>query len=126
MWRPGGCSWLLAGASMMGAAILSKETSLVLLGGLYAFFALTPSARLRVRHLLLAVLLLVAEVAVWPSCSPVRASRTGQSYLLWQMFRRPNHPDLVLLHGAAGLDRPGACWPRPSPGYLAAPRDHLA
>jgi hypothetical protein len=89
----GRLSWLLAGGSMMGAAVLSKETSIVLLGGLYAFFILTPSARLRVRHLLLTLVLLAAEIAVWPVMIRLSGhSRTGQSYLLWQMFRRPNHP----------------------------------
>jgi 4-amino-4-deoxy-L-arabinose transferase-like glycosyltransferase len=91
----GRLSWLLAGGSMMGAAILSKETSMVLLGGLYAFFVLTPSARMRARHLLLTFLLLLAEVAVWPVMIRLSGySQTGQSYLLWQMFRRPNHPTL--------------------------------
>ena len=46
--------WLLAAGAMMGATILSKETSVVLAGGLYAFFALTPSVRIRFRHLLFA------------------------------------------------------------------------
>lgn len=89
----GRLSWLLAGGSMMGAAVLSKETSIVLLGGLYAFFVLTPSARMRVRHLLLTLGLLAAEIAVWPLMIRLSGhSRTGQNYLLWQMFRRPNHP----------------------------------
>jgi Dolichyl-phosphate-mannose-protein mannosyltransferase len=88
----GRLSWLLAGGSMMGAAVLSKETSIVLLGGLYAFFVLTPSARMRARHLLLTFLLLVTEIAVWPVMVRLSGhSRTGQSYLLWQIFRRPNH-----------------------------------
>jgi hypothetical protein len=88
----GRLSWLLACASMMSAAILSKETSVVLLGGLYAFFALTPVARLRVRQLWLALLLIVAEVAIWPAMLRLAGhSRTGQSYLVWQLFRRPNH-----------------------------------
>lgn len=83
--------WLSAGGGMMGAAILTKETSVVLLGGLYAFFALTP-ARLRIRHLLLSLLLMVALVASWPFMLRVAGhSQTGQSYLLWQLFRRPNH-----------------------------------
>ena len=88
----GRLSWLLACASMMSAAILAKETSVVLLGGLYMFFALTPVARLRVRQLWLALLLIVAEVAIWPVMLRLSGhSRTGQSYLLWQLFRRPNH-----------------------------------
>ena len=85
-------NWLLAAGSMMGAAILSKETSVVMLGGLYAFFVLTPSARMRARHLALASLLLVAEVAIWPVMLRLAGrSQTGHSYLLWQIFRRPNH-----------------------------------
>jgi Dolichyl-phosphate-mannose-protein mannosyltransferase len=88
----GRLSWLLAGGSMMGAAVLSKETSIVLLGGLYAFFVLTPSARMRARHLLLTGLLLVAEIVVWPVMIRLSGhSQRGQSYLLWQIFRRPNH-----------------------------------
>jgi hypothetical protein len=88
----GRLSWLLAGGSMMGAAVLSKETSIVLLGGLYAFFVLTPVARMRAKHLLLTFLLLAAEVVVWPAMIRLSGhSRTGQNYLLWQMFRRPNH-----------------------------------
>jgi 4-amino-4-deoxy-L-arabinose transferase-like glycosyltransferase len=88
----GRLSWLLACASMMSAAILAKETSVILLGGLYMFFALTPVARLRVRQLWLALLLIVAEVAIWPVTLRLAGhSRTGQSYLVWQLFRRPNH-----------------------------------
>lgn len=88
----GAPGWLLAGGSMMGAAILSKETSIVLLGGLYAFFALTPAARMRFKHLLPALAIMVAEVAIWPlSLRLSGQTATGQSYLLWQMFRRPNH-----------------------------------
>jgi len=88
----GRLSWLLAGGSMMGAAVLSKETSIVLLGGLYAFFVLTPSARMRGKHLLLTGLLLVTEITVWPVMIRLSGhSHRGQSYLLWQIFRRPNH-----------------------------------
>jgi len=83
--------WLSAGAGMMGAAIITKETSVILLGGLYAFFALTPG-RLRIRHLLLASLVMVTVVASWPLMLRIAGhSQTGQSYLLWQLFRRPNH-----------------------------------
>jgi dolichol-phosphate mannosyltransferase len=88
----GRLSWLLACAGTMSAAILAKETSVVLLGGLYMFFALTPVARLRVRQIWLALLLIVAEVAIWPVMLRLSGhDRTGQSYLLWQLFRRPNH-----------------------------------
>ncbi len=85
-------SWLLATGSAISAAILSKETSAVLLGAFYAFFALTPSARVRVRQLVLASVLIAGEVAIWPMTLKLSGhSSTGQSYLLWQLFRRPNH-----------------------------------
>jgi 4-amino-4-deoxy-L-arabinose transferase-like glycosyltransferase len=71
---------------------LAKETSLVLLGGLYVFFTLTPSARLRIRQLWLTLLLIGAEVAIWPLMLRLAGhGSTGQSYLVWQLFRRPNH-----------------------------------
>jgi Dolichyl-phosphate-mannose-protein mannosyltransferase len=89
-----GCGprWMLAAGGMMGAAILTKETSLVLLGALYVFFVLARSVRARWRHVLPALAVTAAEVIAWPLA--LRASgqaRTGQSYLLWQLFRRPNH-----------------------------------
>jgi 4-amino-4-deoxy-L-arabinose transferase-like glycosyltransferase len=88
----GRLTWLLGTASMMGAAILSKETSVVLAGGLYVFFVLTPTARIRARHLVLAALLMVGVVAVWPVTLRLAGhTHTGTSYLLWQLFRRANH-----------------------------------
>jgi hypothetical protein len=88
----GGPRWLLAAGGMMGASILTKETSVVLLAALYVFFVLTHAVRARWRHILLALAATGAEVIAWPLA--LRASgqaRTGQSYLLWQLFRRPNH-----------------------------------
>jgi len=85
-------SWLLACASAMSAAILSKETSVVLLGALYVFFALTPAARVRIWQLALAFAVTLAEVTIWPLMLRLGGhSKTGQSYLVWQLFRRPNH-----------------------------------
>lgn len=85
--------WLLAAGGMLGFTVLAKETSIVLLGSLYAFFALTPAVRTRWRHLLPA-LGVIGVVAVAHPLSQLLAghARTGGSYLLWQMFRRANHP----------------------------------
>jgi 4-amino-4-deoxy-L-arabinose transferase-like glycosyltransferase/putative flippase GtrA len=86
-------TWLLAGAGSMSAAILSKETSAVVLGSFYLFFALTPGARARGRQLWLALLLVAGLAAVWPVMLRLGGhSRTGSSYLVWQLFRRSNHP----------------------------------
>ena len=76
----------------MGLTFLSKETSIVLLGGLYAFLALTPELGARLRDLAVALALMALVVAPFP-LSLMLAGRTGtgESYLTWQLFRRPNH-----------------------------------
>jgi hypothetical protein len=85
-------AWLLAAGTMMGLTILSKETSVVLLGGLYGFFALTPMIRIRIKHIALSVVALAVTAAPMPIVL-ILAGRggTGRNYLLWQAFRRGNH-----------------------------------
>lgn len=84
--------WLVAAGAIMGITVMAKETSLVLLGGLYAFFALTPAVRIRLRHLLLAVAAMGGVVAAIPIVlAGANRTSTGGNYLLWQIFRRPNH-----------------------------------
>ena len=127
-WRTGRLSWLLAGGSMMGAAVLSKETSIVLLGGLYVFFALTPSAR---------------HAGPAPAPDP-RAAGRGDSGLAAdapavRAFQdRPELPALAAVPPRRttptffyftvlpGLDRPGRAAGRPGRSHLAAPGGHLA
>jgi hypothetical protein len=88
----GRLAWLLAGGATMGLAVLAKETSVVLLGGVYAFFALTPKVRVRLSHLALAVLAMGLCLAPMPVALALsKRTSTGQNYLLWQIFRRPNH-----------------------------------
>ena len=91
----GGCT---PPAPAMGLTVLSKETSIVLLGGLYAFLALTPELRVRLRDLAVALGLMALVVAPFP-LSLMLAGRTGtgESYLTWQLFRRPNHDWLFYL-----------------------------
>lgn len=85
--------WLLAAGGILGFTVLAKETSIVLLGSLYAFFALTPAVRTRWRHLLPALGVIGVVVVAHPLTQLLAGhARTGGSYLLWQMFRRANHP----------------------------------
>ena len=85
-------SWMLAAGGAMGATVLSKETSLVLLGGLYAFFALTPAVRVRLRHVFAGLAVMLLVIVAFPlSLAASGRSNTGQHYLLWQLFRRANH-----------------------------------
>lgn len=84
--------WLYAAGAGMGLTILSKETSILLLGAIFAFFALSPDVRVRIRDL--AVSLGVMFVVVLPFPISVQLSGkadTGGNYLVWQLFRRANH-----------------------------------
>jgi 4-amino-4-deoxy-L-arabinose transferase-like glycosyltransferase len=110
-------SWMLATGAALGATVLCKETSLIMIGGLYAYFALTPTVRIRLRHVLAGLLMLVLVITAFPlALAASGRANTGQHYLLWQLFRRPNHglffyfkqlPPalgwLVLAFGIAGL-----------------------
>ena len=78
----------------------------MLLGALYVFFALTPAMRGRVRHLALTLALVLAEVAIWPVMLRLaRHSNTGQSCLVWRLFRRSNHETWFYFYAPAQLDR---------------------
>jgi hypothetical protein len=84
--------WLYATGAAMGLTFLAKETSLVLLGAIYAFLALTPTLTVRLRELAISVGVMALVIAPFP-LSMMLAGRTGtgESYLTWQLFRRPNH-----------------------------------
>ena len=88
----GALSWMLASSAVMGAAVLSKETSIVMVAALYAFFALTPAVRVRLRHIGAGLLMLMLVVLAFPlALSMSGRASSGQHYLLWQLFRRSNH-----------------------------------
>jgi cellulose biosynthesis protein BcsQ/4-amino-4-deoxy-L-arabinose transferase-like glycosyltransferase len=115
----GGRAWLYASGAAIGLTFLSKETGGILLGAIYAFFALTPKIAVRLRDLLLSLITFVAVIAAFPLAlilAGTGGGTTAQQYLVWQLFRRPNHdaafylltvPDaigpLVLLAGITGL-----------------------
>jgi uncharacterized membrane protein len=85
--------WLYAAGGSMGLTFLSKETSIVMLGSIFVFLALAPEIRTRLRDLILAVIVMALVVAPFPiSMILAGSSTTGRSYLIWQLFRRANHP----------------------------------
>ncbi|WBB77280.1 glycosyltransferase family 39 protein [Micromonospora sp. WMMD882] len=99
--------WYLATGGMLGLTMLTKETSVVLAGSVYAFLALTPMVRRPVRLTLATLPVVVAVFAVHPVSQALAGrSSTGRNYLVWQLFRRPNHPMGFYLENvptAAGL-----------------------
>lgn len=84
--------WLYAAGGAMGLTLLSKETSVLLIGSAYAFLALTGDLRLRLRDGIASLGIAVGMFAIYP-LTPVLAGapKTGNAYLVWQLFRRPNH-----------------------------------
>ena len=88
----GRSAWLYAAGGAMGLTLLSKETSVLLLGAIFAFFALTPEVRVRVRDLAVSAAVMALVVAPFPlSLMLAGRTETGENYLMWQLFRRPNH-----------------------------------
>jgi hypothetical protein len=84
--------WLWVTGVGLGLTFLAKETGIILLGSIYAFLALSREVRIRFRDLiasavLLAVMISPFAISLWLS----GAGGTGQSYLIWQLFRQPNH-----------------------------------
>lgn len=84
--------WLYFTGASMGLTFLSKETSIVLLGAIYTFLALAADVHVRVKDLIVSIMLWLLVIAPFPaSLLLTGGSTTGQNYLAWQLFRRPNH-----------------------------------
>ncbi|WP_416985135.1 ArnT family glycosyltransferase [Streptomyces sp. T028] len=90
--QSGAALWTSAAGAVLGTAILTKETSVVLLLGLWLFFMLTRGVHIPWRHTLYALGSATAVVAAFPLAAWLAGSkRTTQDYLLWQLLRRANH-----------------------------------
>jgi len=84
--------WLFAAGAAMGLTFLAKETGIVLLGGIYAFLALAGELKVRLPELGLATAIMAAIIAPFPiSLILAGGKSSGQQYLIWQLFRQPNH-----------------------------------
>jgi hypothetical protein len=109
--------FLAAAGTSLGLVFLAKETGFVVAASVYAFLALSPQIRVRIRDLALSVFCLLMIMMSYPISLKLAgggASEKAGGYLIWQLFRRPNHgwefywavvPPAVgpLLIGAAGL-----------------------
>ena len=85
-------AWLYAAGGAMGLTVLGKETSILIVGACYAFFALSPEVGARARDLSIAAGVMVLTIAPYPLALRLAGhSRSGQQYLAYQLFRRPNH-----------------------------------
>ncbi len=84
--------WFYAAAGALGLSFLSKETGILFVASMYAFLALTPSVRTRLRDVVIGALVMAAVISPYPlSLLFAGATRTGGNFLSYQIFRRPNH-----------------------------------
>jgi hypothetical protein len=109
--------YLYATGASLGLVFLAKETGFVLAAAVYAFFALTPKIRIRIRDLILSGMVMFVPIAAYPMSTALAGrSDTAKGYLIWQLFRRSNHSwdffprvvppaigPLVLIAAVAGL-----------------------
>ncbi len=85
-------AWLYATGASMGLAFLAKEPAILFLAAIYAFFALSPDIRLRMKDLAISAAAMVLVIAPFPlSLFLAGKTETGGQFILWQIFRRPNH-----------------------------------
>lgn len=86
--------WLYAAAAGSGLTFLAKETSILMVGAIYAFLALSPKITVRITDIFFSMIAMVGVMAAFPlSVSLAGGGGSGktQQYLVWQLFRRPNH-----------------------------------
>lgn len=87
--------WLYATGIAMGLVFLAKETGFILFGAVYVFLALSPELRVRIRDVIISLVLMVLTISPYPiSLALAKSGGAGQNYLVWQLFRRPNHDPL--------------------------------
>ncbi len=90
--------WLYAAGAALGLTVLSKETGIVLLGAVFLFLALSQGLHLRIRDLVISVALMALVIMPMPVTLLLAGrSSTGNNYLVYQLFRRPNHSGLFYL-----------------------------
>ena len=90
--RSGRTRWLYCAGAGMGLSVLAKEPSVVFCGAVYAFFALSPEIRVRLRSSLIALALMAVTIVPYPLALLLSGQvGTGGSFLTWQLVRRPNH-----------------------------------
>jgi len=88
-----GAVWLVAAAGVMGLAILTKETAVVLVAGVYMFFMLTHVVKVRAALVAWSLAAMAVVALAFPlAIALAGASHRGSSYLAWQLFRKQNHP----------------------------------
>jgi 4-amino-4-deoxy-L-arabinose transferase-like glycosyltransferase len=90
--RPAHTRWLLAAGACLGLAALSKETAVIMVGSGFVFLSLVNHLWRPLRFPMAGAVIAVCIALSYPLLTAWSGgSRGGQSYLLWQLTRQPNH-----------------------------------
>jgi 4-amino-4-deoxy-L-arabinose transferase-like glycosyltransferase/putative flippase GtrA len=91
--RDGEARWLFAAAFAAGLTVLAKETAILLVPVAAAYFLLTPSVRLSLIRVLVAVVIFVVAFGPYPAAILIgKGTGAAQAFFLWEVLRQPNHP----------------------------------
>ena len=84
--------WLVAAGTAIGLATLTKEPAIIMVGAAFAFICLTSHLWRPLRFPLAGAGIALLLTFTYPVLTSLSGgSRSGQSYLLWQLTRQPNH-----------------------------------
>ena len=96
--------WLLAAGSCIGLAALSKETGVILIGGAFVFLSFVPRLWRPLRSIAGGAALALGIALSYPIITALAGGGSkGQSYLLWQLTRHPNHSIGFYLSAAGAM-----------------------
>jgi hypothetical protein len=86
--------WLYAAGVGLGLTFLTKETGILFAAAIYVFLAISPTIRVKIKHLILSALGTALIIMLYPLTLVLAGgggSQTTSQYLAWQLIRRPNH-----------------------------------
>jgi 4-amino-4-deoxy-L-arabinose transferase-like glycosyltransferase len=84
--------WLYAAGVGLGLIFLAKEIGIVFIPAVYAFLALSPSVKVRLRDIAISLGCAAVVIAPFPLSLLLGGGTTaGKGFLAWQLFRPPNH-----------------------------------
>jgi hypothetical protein len=90
--RTGNSRWLVAAGSFIGLASLTKETAIIFFISGFVFLSFVPRFWRPYRYLVVGACSAMLLALTYPIVTAFSGgARSGQSYLLWQLSRRPNH-----------------------------------
>jgi len=84
--------WLYSAAFTAGLTVLAKETAVLLVPVVGAYFLLTPQIRITFNRLFVSGFIFLVAFSPYPAAILIgKGTGAAQSFLLWQILRQPNH-----------------------------------